>query len=235
MNAGTRGVFDALRDPAVLGAARLVNEWTANPANGAALDWVVTMPGQYLMFDVVQYLASLADPENESCDNAAVAGDVPGDADCDYRDIPVIADITIFNREEQGEITEEGDLVVSPAPPGVTQALLLEKETNVISFGGNSVLGQTDVDLTVDLGQPYGWLSLAVASQGAGDQGICAWDPAGDAIPGDESLAAGLLLEQTCAAPANTGVPMIGFAAWARSVAANPDASYGRIVGHSFE
>ena len=35
---GTRGRFDELRAPTVLGAARLVNEWTANPANGAALD-----------------------------------------------------------------------------------------------------------------------------------------------------------------------------------------------------
>ena len=184
---------------------------------------------------MVQYLASLADPENVSCDNAALP-DVAGlDADCDYRDIPVVATINPYNREEQGEIIEEGDLVVSPAPPGVPQALLLEKETNVISFGGNSVLGQTDVDLTLDLDQPYGWLSLAVASQTTGDQAICEWDGAQDAAAGGESLPAGLLLEQLCVAPANAGVPMVGFAAWARSVAANPDASYGRIVGHSFE
>jgi hypothetical protein len=29
-------------------------------------------------------------------------------------------------------------------------------------------------------------------------------------------------------------VPMVGFAAWVRNVAANPDASYGRAVAHSF-
>ena len=35
--------------------------------------------------------------------------------------------------------------------------------------------------------------------------------------------------------PAGGNVPVIGFAAWSRKVAANPDASYGRIVEHSYE
>jgi len=222
---GTRGRFELLRGAEVLGVANLVNEWTANPANGAALDWVVTMPGQYVMFDVINYLASLAD-EDIDCDTGTL------DVVCDYRDIPVTATVIPYNREELSIIPEEGDLVVSPAPPGVPQALLLEKETNVISFGGNSVLGQTDVDITADLDQPYGWLSLAVTSQ-SGNQGVCAWDGTQDAAAGAESLPAGLALTQSCASVAGN-VPMIGFAAWARSVAANPDASYGRIVAHSF-
>lgn len=229
--AADRGRFTLLRSADVLGVANLINEWTANPANGAALDWVVTMPGQYVMFDVVQYLASLADPENEECNTSSLP-DVSGDDLCDYRDIPVSAYITPYNREELTSIPEEGELVVSPAPPGQVQTLQLKKETNVITFGGNSVLGQSDVDITADLGQPYGWLSLRVDSQTAGDQAVCNWNLP-EAAAGSESLAAGLALTQSCLSTSGN-VPMIGFAAWARSVAANPDASYGRIVAHSF-
>ena len=37
-----------------------------------------------------------------------------------------------------------------------------------------------------------------------------------------------------CSALTNKNVPVIGFAAWSRKMAANPDASYGRIVEHSY-
>ena len=37
-----------------------------------------------------------------------------------------------------------------------------------------------------------------------------------------------------CSALTNKNVPVIGFAAWSRKMAVNPDASYGRIVEHSY-
>ncbi|MHA7816237.1 MAG: hypothetical protein ACX93N_07160 [Pseudohaliea sp.] len=228
--AAERGRFEDLRDGTVLGVSSLINEWTANSANGAALDWVVTMPGQYTMLDLPQYVASL-DDEDEDC----LRGTADGEIACDNRDIPVEASIVPFNREEATLTDPEGDLVVSPAPPGEVARLTLPKETNVISFGGNSVLGVSDVDVSADLGQPYGWLALAVDSAQSylnGATAVCDWDTAGDVDSG-YSAAAGAALDMTCSSVSGS-VPMIGFAAWARQVAANPDASYGRIVGHSF-
>lgn len=230
------GKFNILRGGSVLGVASLINEWTANEANGAALDWVVTMPGQYLMFNRIQYLNTLTD-DDEECTYGVPTGTFNDGEDpfaCDFRDIPVSATILPYNREELTIIPEEGDLVVSPAPPGTVDQLLLEKETNVITYGGNSVLGVSDVDISADLGQPYGWVSLAVTSNAGTTQAVCEWDPAQDA-PGTLPIGApaGQALLQACNS-ATGNVPMIGFAAWERNVAANPDASYGRIVAHSF-
>lgn len=232
--APVRGVFDTLRQTSVLGVTALINEWTANPANGAALDWVVTMPGQYTMMDTPQYVLALTD-ENEECTQAN---------DCDFRDIPVLADVTsTYNREEFIPSGPSGELTVSPAVPGEQQQTLLTKETNVITFGGNSVLGVVDNALDVSsLQQPYGWLSLSVSSQAGApspDVRVCGWDYGQDTIGGPRISDADLALLMDCTAnatvsPATGNVPMIGFAAWARSVAANPDASYGRIVAHSF-
>ncbi|HBO12418.1 MAG TPA: hypothetical protein DD491_06505, partial [Halieaceae bacterium] len=43
-----------------------------------------------------------------------------------------------------------------------------------------------------------------------------------------------ILAQKSCATSLTPNTPIIGFAAWERNVAANPDASYGRIVAHSF-
>jgi hypothetical protein len=232
---GTRGLFEGLRGAGVLGVTSLINEWTANEANGAALSWIVTLPGQYLMLDMPTYVASLADPLVD-CDTGTVAGgSVTGGGDtCDFRDIPVNATVVPYNREELTIIPDSGELTVSPALPGQPQVLQLAKETNVITFGGNNVLGVSDVDISADLAQPFGWLSLAVAPADPLEQAICAWDGGTDAAPGDEGLPAGAAQIMTCNAVVETAVPMVGFAAWVRNVAANPDASYGRAVAHSF-
>ena len=42
-----RNRFNMLRRADMLGAKRIINEWSANPANGVEMDWVVTLPGQY--------------------------------------------------------------------------------------------------------------------------------------------------------------------------------------------
>ena len=54
-----RNRFNRLRRADVLGAKRIINEWSANPANGVEMDWVLTLPGQYTMLRLPQYLASL--------------------------------------------------------------------------------------------------------------------------------------------------------------------------------
>ena len=58
----------------------------------------------------------------------------------------------------------------------MTPKTYLPKVTNVITFGGNrSALGQSDRDVSADLGQPYGWLSAKVESRDS-DVRVC--DPA---------------------------------------------------------
>lgn len=225
--AGDRDKFALLRAGDVLGVGNLINEWSANPDNGVSVDWVVTMPGQYTMLDMPNYIQALNDDDLE-CNPGSASGGYDSDtgANCDFRDIPVTATVVPYNREEFTPSGPTGELVVSPSLPGAPDDTLLEKETNVITFGGNSVLGTSDVDITADLGQPYGWVSLSVQSQDSGDQAVCDWDTSASG----ESIAD---LATNCVSVGGN-VPMIGFAAWQRSVAANPDASYGRIVSHSF-
>lgn len=254
---GTRGRYDLLRQGDVLGVSSLINEWTANEANGAALDWVVTLPGQYTMLHQPGYVASLQleslacvgsgsigalDPNTQSADILTAlgswsSGDSPVPVICDFRDLPVVANIAAWNREEfEGEDPDES-LVVSPSPPGSVPQVILEKEVNVITFGGNSVLGTSDTDISADLAQPYGWLSLSVSSGGS----LCNWNAGtdtgiGGAPAGTPSARSAdeILAQKTCATSLTPNTPIIGFAAWERNVAANPDASYGRIVAHSF-
>jgi hypothetical protein len=235
-----RGRFELLRASDVLGVGVLINEWTANSANGAALDWVVTMPGQYVMLNLPLYITALADAADGEDDDdficartTSISAVAPTPANliseteffCDYRDIPVSASVSPWNREELEPSTPDGQLVVSPSIPGEVPTLALEKETNVITFGGNSVLGVSDVDITADLEQPYGWLTLGVSSA-SGTIAVCEWPTANASVSA--------LIPQISCSSVSGDVPMIGFAAWARSVAANPDASYGRIVSHSF-
>lgn len=224
-----QGKFEALRQQDVLGVLALINEWTANPSNGAQLDWVITMPGQYTMFDTPEYVASLAGPP-------AVCTLASG---CDYRDIPVEATVTAWDREEFSPVALGGETVVSPSLPGAAQKTLLEKEVNVLTFGPGSVLGVVDNNIPSPPGD-FGWLTMSLLSQSGAatpDVRVCDWDYAqnavGDVGPRVSDAQLGLL--QTCTTTSASGnVPVIGFAAWARSVAANPDASYGRIVEHSY-
>lgn len=227
-----RGRFNALRG--ILGNQILVNEWSVNPDNGVALDWVVTLPGQYTMMDTPEFAAfEVFDDDPETVCARGV---------CDFRDIPVVASIANYDREERFPVPEgpePGDLVVSPNIPGPPEEPVvteLIKEVNVITFGDGSVLGVSDVNVS-DPGvpQPFGWLNLSVSSADS-NIAVCSWNTAEDTMGGPlispEQLVA--LQSEACTPVTNTGVPMIGFAAWARSVAANPDASYGRIIEHSF-
>ena len=150
--------------------------------------------------------------------------------------MPVELEFTAYNRERRSSaLAAEPKLIVSPAPPEMASKTYLPKVTNVITFGGNrSALGQSDRDVSADLGQPYGWVSARVKSRDS-DVRICDWNFAQDKAANVPSTAAGQALTQDCSAvTAGSGVPVIGFAAWSRRVAANPDASYGRIVEHSY-
>jgi hypothetical protein len=150
--------------------------------------------------------------------------------------MPVELTFSAWNREEFAGTTPQDGLVVSPAPPGQIVTRYLPKEANVITFGDTGgVLGAEDQNVTATLGQPFGWLSVTVDSVDS-NTAVCGWDPAQDGSVGDAgfpSAQAGADLDKTCASVGDN-VPVIGFAAWARSIAVNPDGSYGRIIAHSF-
>ena len=254
-----RGLFNALRASNVLGVHAIVNDWSANPANGVEMNWVVTLPGQYTMLRLPQYAATLASissatagvghpapgvtsagqltPPNvcpRQAIPAASASSATGIAECDYRDLPVELTFTAYNREQRADtVTPTAELVVSPTAPTTTPKTYLPQVANVITFGGKRVFGPMDHNIDVDLGQPYGWVSARVRSRDA-DVRVCDWDRQQDNAAGFPGALAGRALTLECSAVANKGVPVIGFAAWSRKVAANPDASYGRIVEHSY-
>jgi hypothetical protein len=187
------------------------------------------------MMDTPQFVLAIEDARD-----GADTGDITCTRleDCDNRDLPVRASLSAYDREEGEPDPAEEDLTVSPALPGERSVTTLDKEVNVLTFGGNNVLGVSDVDIDAGLSQPYGWLSLAVTSQAdqaTPDPQTHCWTYANAvANPGPQADDAVLLsLNEACTSVSSV-VPMIGFAAWARNVAANPDASYGRIVAHSF-
>ena len=256
-----RGRFNALRASAALGVGRIVNEWSANPANGVEMNWVVTLPGQYVMLKLPQYWAALASTSsatggagrpwvptlssadhqpltNPACprDPIAARAGAAAVAECDYRDLPVELTFTAYTREEGTETAAPASLVVSPAPPGSRPKTYLGKAVNVITFGQSRVFGGVDVDVSApNLGQPYGWVSARVTSRDT-DLQVCDWDLNDDISAGFGAAAGAALKDKlVCSAvSADSAVPVIGFAAWSRKVAANPDASYGRIVEHSY-
>ena len=126
--------------------------------------------------------------------------------------------------------------MASPAPPGtVKKAYHLPKVTNVITFGGRGVLGQSDANVSVNPGQPYGWVRARVKSVD-NDVQVCDWDFKADTQNTGFGASAGAALKNTLrCSPVSGGVPVIGFAAWSRQLAAKPAASYGRIIEHSYE
>ena len=245
--------FNRLRRAGVLGATRIINEWSANPANGVQMDWVVTLPGQYTMLNLPQYLASLgADRawvstvdstgnamDNPGCPRTAIPANTATGAAmvaaCDFRDLPIELTLMPYNRDERTTqaTAPSGTLVAGgqPPPPPAPKTSLA-KVANVITFGGNSVLGQRDANVNADLGQPFGWVEAKLTPQK--DPGVCDWSGPDSSSP---SASAAANLSMVCSSAATViggNAPVIGFAAWSRKVAANPNASYGRIVEHSY-
>lgn len=246
-----RGIFETLRLPTLLGSTNVLNDWSVATARNVSTDWVVTFPGQYAMLDywvwVNQGFSTAA------CGQVAIpANGTPAVPLCDFRDIPVVADLTLYDREEGVITPASGSLVISPAPPGTTNTLLLPNEVNVVEWtnGSNTpVLGSsyvTTVDPTV-LGD-FGWASLAVSSgaKSGGNRlclfnivqnntnpgGAAAWDTSN--ARGDDATPAPTLAS-VCQPIVNAGVPMVGFVAWERSFPSNPAGNYGRLIQHSFK
>ncbi len=233
-----RGTFNNyVRTSDGLGVNGLLNDWSVASARNVSTDWVVTMPGQYTMLDFYVLLTQAGD--FSQCGRPAIVatGQTPVPL-CDFRDIPVIADLTLYDREEGVIVPEEGDLVISPAPPGTVNQLIFPFEVNVVEWtdGSNTPVLGSDYNVTVDptvLGE-FGWASLAVASNPGKSQNVCGWDPvtfeAGGPFGGVFTSGG---VRSTCV-PAVGTVPVTGVVVWERSFPQNPDGNYGRLIDHSF-
>lgn len=224
----TIGLYDSLRT--VLGAETLINDWSANSAGDFSVDtdWVVTIPGQYLMVDLPFFQVGL-DTGLDICTRTGTIIDGNAVPACDFRDIPMTAQFTVYDREEQGIVVEEGDLVVSPQPPTDIPTDVLDKEVNVIQWGSAPVLNAPEfIEVPKPDGARFGWTSLAATS--SPDTRVCSYIP-GTVNPVGQVL--GYDIPAMACASVTTPAPMIGFVAWQRNFAALPAANYGRIVRHS--
>jgi hypothetical protein len=173
-----RGLYNNLRDPGVLGVSSVLNDWSVASARNVSTDWVVTLPGQYTMIDYYTWAAAAG----LDFDNCATLNDpnTAGDdsvAACDFRDIPVTASLTLYDREEGEIVPEDGDLVISPAPPGTRNDIIFPYEVNVVQWtdGTTDPVLPSSYATTVDpsvLGE-FGWASLAVSSTDDWDQVVC--------------------------------------------------------------
>ena len=201
-----------------LGYDSVLNDWSYNSANGVSTDWVVTIPGQYTMINWVEL-------------QAFVGGDTT--AVWDYRDIPVTAVITAYDREE--DQATPGGLVISPSPSPDTT--LLRNEVNVIEWGPSSVapVFSSDYNISIDpsvsgISAPFGWANLVVNSKVTVTQAVCDLilftATGGFSDPVNPNAIA-------CTDVVNTKPPMIGFAAWQRTFD-DANKNYGRIVEHSY-
>ena len=226
--AATTGRFQLLRN--ILGSRAIINDWSKNDAGDFTVDtdWVITAPGQYTMLKTPQYLLSLAgtdgyDPAgagiNAKCAKTGLLGATP----CDNRDLPLQITPLVFDREEQSEVIPPDEIVISPTPSNPRNPDDLVYEVNVIEWGNSPVLdAAASLKLNVDLGNAqYGWAKIALTSSNTDPQ-VCAY-----------ATGTGGQDEPVCA-PVTGEAPIVGFAAWQRNFGANPDANYGRIVGHSY-
>lgn len=210
-----------------LGALSVVNDWSIAADKNVSTDWVLTMPGQYLMLDLTRY--TLGGADGTDCPTLAESALLvaPANVECDARDIPVVLDASngVWDREEGTFIPSEGGLVISPEVGSSPLDTLLPYEVNVVEWTAGSnepVLGSMYASQfnVASLGADFGWANLSVSSSPVKSTSIYDFTASAPGAP--------------VFIPATGAVPVVGFVAWERSFPADPTASYGRIVEHSY-
>jgi hypothetical protein len=239
-----RGKYNDLRDGGVLGVASVLNDWSTASSRNVSTDWVLTMPGQYAMLDIFTWLQS---GFGATCGRAEIqATGVTPVPECDFRDLPVQLVPTAYDREEFTPTPEDGDLVISPAPPGSTTRIILPNEVNVLEWtdGANTpVLGsQYNTVINASAVGESGWAIGSVSSLNTNARSVCQLDGTTDVVPGTGVTgvpavftAGGPSYQRPgVCIPATGNVPVVGFVAWERSFPQNPEGNYGRLIDHSF-
>ncbi|HET8940552.1 MAG TPA: hypothetical protein VFN13_01010 [Rudaea sp.] len=140
-NSGFTGI-DAVS--AIFDASNIYNEWQSS--SGAGSDWVVTFPTKRFYVDSLYTATTSAYPPFEQGFSEVIPG-----LSCD------VIGINIFDREEN--TTSQTTCGFSPCPPGQPPSSLCH-ETNVITFGGASILGSTLTSNITPIGH-NGWLGLS--------------------------------------------------------------------------
>ena len=228
----SRGSFEGVRS--ALGADKIINDWSVVDIRNVSTDWVVTLPGQYLMLDLATYTESLFDADvdcltKEQADRQIESPEIPEDFYCDFRDLPVNLSIRVLDREEQTFANPESGLVISPSLTNQPGEDTLEYEVNVLQWsdGNNDPVLPSEYGKIYDitaLGGAAGWASLGVTPAGQKTQGIYNFGLS------SESQADMPIFDSVI----ETSVPIVGYVAWERSFPSDPSANYGRIVEHSY-
>lgn len=244
-----RGLYDTVvRDATTgIGGRTVINDWSVAAARNVSTDWVVTMPGQYLMLDLAKYTANGA--TGAGCLSAAAIAaqlvpSVPADVTCDARDIPVVLNSAgtlgegVWDREEQTFSTPSGGLVISPSVGIGPAATTLQNEVNVIEWtaGSNPPVLDSAYTRQFDvsaLGADFGWAQLSVTGDPtkAITTPVNGLDTTGRGV---YDFAASGLADAPVFDPVVNPVPIAGFVVWERSFPSDPSANYGRLVDHSY-
>ncbi len=117
------------------GPVKIINDWSKNSTNGVTTDWIVTIPGQYLMVNPA------------------------GGVGADQRDLPLTATFEVYNREEKKYLSR--NLVISPSNGrGKTK---FPNEVNVLRWGEKSIFESPNAQAVTGLNDPYGWAAVTVA------------------------------------------------------------------------
>jgi hypothetical protein len=222
------GRFEKLRANNLWGKEAIKNEWAAvsSDTRTVTTDWIVTLPGQYLMTDWRPKPVS------------STAADSSAD------DLPLTYTMTMYDREETSETSEVttctvGGITVSPAVDDCASASApaaksLSNEVNVITFGGSahdagSGAGKGVLSSNVQIanwalaGAESGWATMALTASTT-DQEMFYPSPTGQ----NTVSGAGATITQ------NTRAPIVGFAVWERNITADASMNFGRAIDHSY-
>lgn len=140
----------------------LANEYTINPAVGAATDWVVTFPGKRTYTNVAtDLLVSLPFTEAFNDD------DVPNGQACEQ------VAIGFWDREEASEQPTPGELDFSPQLPEISIIEALCFEANVLNFGDSDVFSAQDPkNIDVADGFNNGWARITFSDNNFLSDGV---------------------------------------------------------------
>ena len=248
-------LFDGFRK--ATDAEALINDWASFEAadgSSVAADWVVTLPGQYTMANPICEVYKAYTLATTACNTAAALA-----ASKDQDELPLVlassttvnplagnSNLALWDREEKELSNPDapGDDELGFSPGGSagdpTQLAILNREVNVISWNGMSVLNtadtqEEDLGLGVNVDVPdadRGWAKLTIVPQtAAGGTWSLSGTDDGNVLPTSDAKAnvpSGSFRD--VANPNATSA--VGFAIWERQFEGQAG-NYGRMVEHS--